>query len=98
MRDYNEKRDFIRMKVDSEVRISDPESGNSWTGICRDLSGAGMSVEVDSPFTTGSQLAALLPSNNEAFPPLESIVEVVRCTELDNGRFELGLKIRQVNR
>lgn len=98
MRDYNEKRDFIRMKVDSEVRITDPESGNSWSGICRDLSGAGMSVEAPTAFEAGSRLMALLPSNNEAFPPLESEVEVVRCSELENGHYELGLKIEKVNR
>ena len=86
------------MRVDSEVQVTDPESGRVLKGICRDLSGAGMSVELDMAFEAGATLKALLPSNNEAFPPLESIVRVVRCTPKDEGRFKLGLKIEQISR
>ena len=44
-RNYDEKRDFIRMKMDTEVTLALDETQNV-TGFCRDLSGTGMLIEV----------------------------------------------------
>ncbi|WP_246841129.1 PilZ domain-containing protein [Hahella sp. CCB-MM4] len=96
MRDYAEKRDFIRMKVDSEITLKDSSSGESFKGICRDLSGTGMSIEVGQPFEAGYELNTSLPSNNEAFPSFDTTVKVLRCSELENERYQLGVEIIKV--
>ncbi|MGB1477302.1 MAG: PilZ domain-containing protein, partial [Marinobacter salsuginis] len=43
MKDYSEKRDFHRMQVNSEIEITDSQ-GNSFKGVCRDLSATGMQL------------------------------------------------------
>ena len=96
MRDYAEKRDFIRMKVDSEITLRDSKSGTTCKGICRDLSGTGMSIEVRQPFQSDIQLNTSLPSNNEAFPSFDTTVKVIRCTDLGNETYMLGVEIIKV--
>jgi len=96
MRDYTEKRDFIRMKVDSEITLRESKSGTTCKGICRDLSGTGMSLEVNQLFQPDIELNISLPSNNETFPSFDTTVKVVRCTDLGNEFYMLGVEIIKV--
>ena len=96
MRDFSEKRDFYRMQVNSEVRITD-SNGNQFQGICKDLSGTGMQIQSERAFEEGAELHALLPSSNDKFPPFESQVTVLRCTPSDDG-YLLGTSITEVKR
>lgn len=98
MRDFSEKRDFIRMKVNAEVDVSVLGDDRKIRGICRDLSGTGMLLEVAEPITVGSELNASLPSNNDSFPAFDTKVRVIRCEPLDNGNRLVGVEILQVNR
>lgn len=95
IRDYSEKRDFIRMKVDTKITLRN--GSKNITGICRDLSGTGMLIEVEEAVTEGSELQTSLPSNNEAFPSLEAVVKIVRCKEEENGKYLLGTEILKVD-
>ncbi|MGP4844284.1 PilZ domain-containing protein [Marinobacter sp. 1Y8] len=96
MRDYSEKRDFHRMQVNSEVIITD-SLGKEYHGICKDLSGTGMQILVDADLPEGSELQAILPSNNDQFPPFEANIEVLRCSQHGDG-FLLGVAIKEVKR
>ncbi len=95
-RDYSEKRDFIRMKVDSEVHLSTEGSTHSITGICRDLSGTGMLIEVQEEIAEETVLYSELPSSNPAFPALKTKLLVKRCTPAtQEGHFLLGTEIQE---
>lgn len=96
IRDYSEKRDFIRMKVDTEITLSYENSDQTIKGICRDLSGTGMLIEVDEPLPEGCELHTALPSNNEAFPSFETKVKVIRCNASENGKFLIGTEILNI--
>lgn len=94
MRDYSEKRDFHRMQVNSEIRITDG-GGRSFTGLCLDLSGTGMQLQVDSFVAEGTVLHTLLPSTSDQFPPFETEVRVLRTEPLENA-YLLGVVIEKV--
>lgn len=96
MRDYSEKRDYHRMRVNSEAQITDSR-GHTMTGVCRDLSGTGMQLFVDSPIAEGDELMVMLPSNRNDFPPFESSVRVLR-SEPDGDGFLLGTAIIEIKR
>lgn len=96
MKDYSEKRDFHRMQVDAEIQITG-SNGQTLTAICRDLSGTGMQLYVDRPFSEGDEIQTLMPSNNDQFPPFETVSEVVRCTPEGDG-YLLGTTIVTVKR
>ncbi|MEQ9544971.1 MAG: PilZ domain-containing protein [Marinobacter sp.] len=96
MKDYSEKRDFHRMQVNSEIKITD-SNGEIFTGICRDLSAAGMQLYVDRAVVVGEELHTILHPSSDQFPPLETVCEVVRCEPEGDG-FLLGANISEVTR
>ncbi|MDX1598204.1 MAG: PilZ domain-containing protein [Marinobacter sp.] len=96
MKDYSEKRDFHRMQVNSEIKITDT-SGETFTGTCRDLSAAGMQLYVDRAVAVGEELHTILHPSGDQFPPLETVCEVVRCEPEGDG-FLLGTTISEVTR
>lgn len=95
MRDYSEKRDFIRMKIDAEIILVDKD-GKKRAGRCKDLSGTGMSMELDEPVTVGEEMHTSLPSNNPAFPSFDTAVNILRCDALDSGKYLVGVEIVNV--
>ncbi len=94
MRDYSEKRNFHRMRVNSEIAFTD-NNGESHTGICRDLSGTGMKLQVTRVFAEGTELQTSLPAASEQFPPFETLSTVLRCTPEGDG-YSLGVAIKKV--
>jgi hypothetical protein len=95
-RTYDEKRDFIRMKIDTEITLSLDKNNKHVKGICRDLSGTGMLIEVAEEVSEGSTCKTTLPSNNEAFPALDASITIIRCTEIEEGKYQLGTEILEI--
>jgi len=96
-RTYDEKRDFIRMKVDTEITLSFDNNDKRVKGLCRDLSGTGMLIEVTEEVPEGSTCKTTLPSSNEAFPALDASNKIIRCTELGEGKYQLGTEILAID-
>ncbi|WP_303289254.1 PilZ domain-containing protein [Marinobacter sp. SS5-14b] len=94
MKDYSEKRDFYRMQVNSQIEITG-SNGETITGICRDLSAAGMQLHVDKAFPLGEELKTRMEAAGDQFPPLETVGEVLRC-EPDGDGYLLGINIIEV--
>lgn len=92
-RSYNEKRDFIRMRINSPVNIE--HAGNHYQGICKDLSGAGMLVETDCSFDIGAKIQVSIEQRGENQLPFNASAEVSRVDTSDN-RFLVGLAIHQI--
>jgi len=96
-RSYDEKRDFIRMKVDTEIILNLTNSDKRVSGYCKDLSGTGMLIEVDEAVAEGETCKTTLPSNNDAFPSLEATIKVLRCTQAGEKSFQLGTEILHID-
>jgi len=95
-RTWDEKRDFIRMKVDTKITLSIDNSNVSVSGYCRDLSGTGMLIEVGEVVDAGSTCKTTLPSTNDAFPALDAKVKIIRCTQIGDSKYELGTEILEI--
>ena len=98
MRDTSEKRDFIRMHVDTVVELFADGSDQRMEGRCVDLSATGMAVEMDRELGEGQRVHTSLPSNNPDFPPLETVSTVLRSEPMNEGRWRVGLRIDEVKR
>ena len=96
MKDYSEKRDFHRMQVNSEIDITDSQ-GNRFTGVCRNLSAAGMQLYVGREIAVGEELQTILHPTSDQFPPLETACEIIRCEPEGDG-YLLGTNISEVTR
>ena len=95
----NDKRNYFRMMVNTEVQmmINDPESGRMLSGICRDLSASGMSIEVDEPLEMGTLIRVRLDSANASIPPLDASAKVMRCSQESEDIYQLGLAFMELN-
>ncbi|MBD9610330.1 PilZ domain-containing protein [Pseudomonas sp. PDM02] len=90
-RDYSEKRDFIRMRVDADVALI--HEGDEVAAVCIDLSSSGMQVEAPRLFKVGDRLSVRIDSDHAALKGLEADTEVVWVKEQDDASQKLGLTI-----
>jgi hypothetical protein len=90
-RNYEEKRDFIRMRVDADVRLI--HEGEQIQASCIDLSSSGMQVEVPRQFDVGHILSVEIQSDHTALKGLKARTQVVWVMEEEEGTQRLGLRI-----
>lgn len=98
--DQSEKRDFLRMRVDNPAEVVIRGEGKRLKGICRDLSGSGMLVEVGrsagAALQPGLELEVTLASPYGDAPMLKARTRVARITRNRLGRFVLGLEMAEI--
>ncbi len=90
-RNYEEKRDFIRMRVDADVRLI--HAGEEIPAVCIDLSGSGMQLEAARKFDVGDIIKVVIQSEHAALEGLQSRTQVVWVMEEEEGTQRLGLRI-----
>jgi hypothetical protein len=90
-RDYSEKRDFIRMQIETTVALEHGDSKLS--GVCIDLSSTRMQLPASTNLHMGDKVRVLIPSEHSELKGLDAQTEVVRISQLDDGRQSLGLAI-----
>lgn len=95
-RDYEEKRDFIRMQLDCQAQCTDLRSGERFTAQARDLSGKGLCLELTRSLPPGTLLEVVIEPQKAVVPPLHAVVEVVRVEpDMSGARFRTGTTIRE---
>ena len=94
-RDYSEKRDFIRMQIETSITLI--HDGQCFDAICLDLSSTGMQVIAATTLQMGDKVQAHIPSEHSELKGLEAETEVVRVGTHEDGRQSLGLSILSMN-
>jgi len=95
-RNYNEKRNFIRMKIDTPADVTIENAGQNLQGVCRDLSGGGMLIETAKKLDIGLELEIQLASHHAESPMLKARAQVARVQENPSGTYTLGLEILEM--
>ncbi len=95
--DYDEKRNFIRMAVECELTLRDPDTGQKFPGRCGNLSGSGLLVFMDDAPPMGSQLDVHIAPDKAVVPALDARVEVVRIEPGADGDYCIGLRIVEMH-
>ncbi|MGQ7958074.1 PilZ domain-containing protein [Pseudomonas sp. SP16.1] len=90
-RAYSEKRDYIRMRLDAPVILH--HAGREIPAMCLDLSSTGMQLEAEATLRTGDKVTVHIPSEHSELAGLDAQAEVVRVSDLGDGRQSLGLAI-----
>lgn len=88
-RNYHEKRDFIRMKVNTQLNIA--FQGSDYPGTCVDLSGTGMSIETTQAFAMGDVLDISIDQKGDHRRSFHASAEVARLRQDEAGNYILGL-------
>lgn len=90
---HDEKRSYIRMKVNTVVSISYGEPAETVKGTCCNLSGAGMLIEIAEDLPIGTEMHVSIPSTRNDFPALNTNVDVIRKKSSGDGSFMYGVTI-----
>lgn len=88
---HSEKRDFIRMRIDTEVTLL--HEGQVIAAVCLDLSSSGMQVQAPQSFQVGDQLEVRIDSDHPSLKGLRASTEVVWIAGQPDGQHTFGLRI-----
>ncbi|HEN8712486.1 TPA: PilZ domain-containing protein [Pseudomonas putida] len=88
---HSEKRDFIRMRIDTEVSLL--HAGQVIAAVCLDLSSSGMQVRAPQRFEVGDTLEVRIDSDHPALKGLHASTAVVWIADQPGGQQKFGLRI-----
>lgn len=94
-REHQEKRDFIRMKVDTPLRAQITGEGVAAEGLCHELSGGGMQLATEHYLEPGAELEVTISSEHGNSPTLKAKARVIRI-ETDGKVNRVGLEILEI--
>jgi c-di-GMP-binding flagellar brake protein YcgR len=99
MVNYDDKRNFYRMLLNSEVRITviDDEVNTDLVATCRDLSATGMAIEMSHPIEPGISIRARVDSSNSSIQSLDVSGKVIRVEEESPECYLVGLSIEDID-
>lgn len=97
-RTYQEKRNFIRMRVDAPVTVT-TSAGAQLQGTCLNLSGGGMFLSLPEILPVGETLEVALTSHHGHNPMFKARTEISRILAQPNtvsSPCHVGLRILEV--
>ncbi len=94
-RAYSEKRNFIRMKINTPVLIK--VGSDSFTARCKDLSGSGLLLQSERELVCGTLVEVNIEQEGENRLPFKATAEVVRCDPVNPNGFILGLSLTAIH-
>ena len=99
MVNYDDKRDFYRMMLNSDVTVTiiDDEANSTVFATCRDLSATGMAIEMSHPIDLNSNVRVSVDSANSSVQSLDVSGKVVRVTEESNECYLIGINITEID-
>ncbi|GGE50120.1 PilZ domain-containing protein [Halopseudomonas oceani] len=89
---YSEKRDFMRMTVETAATLTFGADNHTCDVLCRDLSNQGAQVMASEAVAEGTVATLSIPSPTPGMQGLQAKGEVVRCQAESDGRFSIGLR------
>ena len=95
MPQYAEKRDFLRMPIDCELRFVQRGGKELCEGLVINLSSKGILFTSNHKFDEGVVLEITLTPSNSLTPPMEASVVVSRVSNNDTV-FEIACEIEEI--
>lgn len=94
-RQYTEKRDFIRMKINTPARVRVEQEDTIVHGICNDLSGSGMLLTLEQKPSTEHDLIVSVTSSENSGPMLQARCSIARIQMAAEDKCIIGLEIQE---
>jgi len=99
MINYDDKRNFYRMMLNSDVSVTiiDDEANSDVTATCRDLSATGIAIEMAHPLEMNTNVRIHVESSGNVVQPLDVRGKVVRVTEEGPDCYLIGVNIAEID-
>lgn len=56
-----------------------------------------MAIEIDEPLEVSTQVKVRIDATNNSVPALDALATVVRCSEIEDQEYLLGLEVLEIN-
>lgn len=93
---HNEKRAYMRISIDSEMRYRLADSNEFHAARCISLSGSGVSFITSQSYDEGKAMEINITPQSAITPALTAFVEVVRVEPLADGEYEIAATIKTI--
>ena len=93
---YAEKRDFIRMFINTPVDYALADSDDWKSAIGINLSGGGLSFSTEGTLSEGDKVDIKLQPISPITPALEAKVTVIRVEAFEDGKNIISTKINRI--
>ncbi len=99
MGNYEDKRNFYRMMINTEVNVTviDSEVNSQLVATCRDLSATGAALEMQYPLTLGKQVKVNVASSTGTVQALDIEGKVHRVTKESEECFLVVISIEELD-
>ncbi|MDX9874071.1 MAG: PilZ domain-containing protein [Spongiibacteraceae bacterium] len=94
-RAYEEKRSFIRMRIDTPVQVT--HSGQTFVARCKDLSGAGMLITCDRKLAINDLTEVCIEQEGPNRFPFRASATVSRIEPGAAGEYDIGLTLTEIH-
>lgn len=97
---YDEKRDFVRMNIETQITYTIKNSdGESHHGVSGDLSATGLYMETDFALSEGDEIEIIMNPNGERLPPFiaEGTVLRINTDESDDTKFQVSISLTKTS-
>ena len=96
--DYDEKRDFIRMNIETHITYTIKDSDRqSHDGLCDNLSATGLSMVTRYALEEGCKIELIMEPNGDKLPPLVAEGTVLRVEEKGSEKFHVSISLTKMS-
>lgn len=88
-----ERRNFIRMSVESPIRIKRSAPAEELVGTCLNLSATGLAVILEKALQMSEEVEIFIDSTGDNIRPLEASAKVLRVDAIGDDKYDVGLEI-----
>ena len=96
-KDFKEKRDFIRMQINSPITIIYGPQQDKIQAICNDLSGTGMQITTPHKFEIGASARAHIAAAGSHQASLDASIRFTRIGEKNGNEITYGVTIESID-
>lgn len=91
---YDEKRDFARMDIDTQVSYTVKGSTDTpHLGTSHDLSATGLAMTTDYKLTVGDEIELVMNAADKRLPPFIADGHVLRVVSNDDNAFDVSISL-----
>jgi len=96
MLDHTDSRQFTRFEESGEISYQFPDSEQSYSGTCLNMSGAGILFRAEHFIDNGRALEVKIASHSSLTISMVAYMEVIRSNEVEPGVYEVATEIKGI--
>jgi hypothetical protein len=95
-RKFSEKRDFMRLLINSEFTFKSPDEKKEHRAFCRNLSHTGIQFTTEHKLSKGGTIHINIDTKDTKFKPFIATVSIVRIESVGDKEYKVAGRITDI--